>query len=36
MMSKALPSYKVLEKIGQGGTGEVSLAQDTTLKTQRP
>ncbi len=35
MMGKALSHYKVLEKIGQGGRGEVFLAQNTTLKTQR-
>jgi len=35
MMGKTLPLYDVLEKIGQSGVGEVFLAQDTTLKTQR-
>ncbi len=31
MVGKTLSHYKVLEKIGQGGMGEVFLAQDTTL-----
>ncbi len=31
MVGKTLSHYKVLEKIGQGGMGEVVLAQDTTL-----
>ena len=31
MLGKTLSHYKVLEKIGQGGMGEVFLAQDTTL-----
>ena len=31
MVGKTISHYKVLEKIGQGGMGEVFLAQDTTL-----
>ncbi len=31
MVGTTISHYKVLEKIGQGGMGEVFLAQDTTL-----
>ncbi|MDA2933239.1 serine/threonine protein kinase [Acidobacteria bacterium AH-259-D05] len=31
MIGTTISRYKVLEKIGQGGMGEVFLAQDTTL-----
>ena len=31
MVGKTISHYKVLEKIGQGGMGELYLAQDTTL-----
>ncbi len=31
MVGKSISHYKVLEKIGQGGMGEVYRAEDTTL-----
>ena len=31
MLGKTISHYKVLEKIGQGGMGEVYLAQDSCL-----
>ncbi len=34
MLGKTLSHYKVIEKIGQGGRGEVYRAEDTTLKRE--
>ena len=34
MLGKTLSNFKVIEKIGQGGMGEVYRAEDTTLKRE--
>ncbi len=34
MLGKTLSHYKVIEKIGQGGMGEVCRAEDTNLSRE--
>ncbi len=35
MVGETISNYKVIEKIGQGGMGEVYLAEDTKLQGGR-